>query len=118
MELSKALREALVNNLETFLDALSDTPDPEMVATYVIDQLETYADERGIDDIVVELEESGALDGSLQDTLEEEMSSNADFEFTEEEVVSLLERVGDIEWVDHDDFDDEDDEFDEDDEEF
>ncbi|MGC6493789.1 MAG: hypothetical protein ACON5B_13220 [Myxococcota bacterium] len=46
------------------------------------------------------------------------MSSNADFEFTEEEVVSLLERVGDIEWVDHDDFDDEDDEFDEDDEEF
>ena len=65
VELSKALREALVNNLETFLDALSDTPDLEMVATYVIDQLETYL-MSGIDDIVVELEESGALDGSLQ----------------------------------------------------
>lgn len=114
MQLPQSLREALVNDLEEFLSNLPDEPDSEMVATYIIEQLEVFADENAMDDIVVQLEESGELEGSLQDTLEEEMGSD-DFSYTEEECVSLLERVTQIEWTDDAEFGDEDEDDDDDD---
>jgi dynactin complex subunit len=101
--LPQSIRDALINDLEEYLGALPDDPDPEMVTAFIIEQLETYADEKGIDDIIVSLEESGSLDTTLQETLEAEMSSNDDFEFTEEECVSLLESITDIEWIEDDD---------------
>lgn len=108
VELPESIREALVNDLEEFLANLPDDPDAEMVANFLIEQLEIYADERGIDDIIVSLEESGSLEASLREELENEMSSNDDFEFTEEECVELLETMCDIEWIeDEDDFTDE-----------
>jgi hypothetical protein len=113
--LPQSIRDALINDLEEYLGNLPDDPDPEMVAGFIIEQLETYADEKGIDDIIVSLEESGSLDSALQENLEGEMSSNDDFEFTEEECVSLLESLCDIEWIDDDD--DEDDDAEEDEEE-
>lgn len=103
MLLPQSIRDALINDLEEYLGALPDDPDPEMVTAFIIEQLETYADEKGIDDIIVSLEESGSLDTTLQETLEAEMSSNDDFEFTEEECVSLLESITDIEWIEDDD---------------
>ncbi len=115
MLLPQSIRDALINDLEEYLGNLPDDPDPEMVAGFIIEQLETYADEKGIDDIIVSLEESGSLDSALQENLEGEMSSNDDFEFTEEECVSLLESLCDIEWIDDDD--DEDDDAEEDEEE-
>ncbi|HMV69046.1 MAG TPA: hypothetical protein PKA64_19520 [Myxococcota bacterium] len=105
MLLPQSIRDALINDLEEYLGALPDDPDPEMVTAFMIEQLETYADEKGIDDIIVSLEESGSLDSTLQETLESEMSSNDDFEFTEEECVSLLESICDIEWMEEDDDD-------------
>lgn len=116
MLLPQSIRDALINDLEEYLGALPDDPDPEMVTAFIIEQLETYADEKGIDDIVVSLEESGALDTTLQETLESEMSSNDDFEFTEEECISLLENICDIEWMEDED-DEEDDVTDEEEEE-
>lgn len=103
MELPESIREALVNDLEEFLANLPDDPDAEMVANFLIEQLEIYADERGIDDIIVSLEESGSLEASLREELENEMSSNDDFEFTEEECVELLETMCDIEWIEDED---------------
>mgnify|MGYP007060376758 CR=1 FL=1 len=103
MLLPQSIRDALITDLEEYLGNLPDDPDPEMVAAFMIEQLEIYADERGIEDIIVALEESGSLDSSLQDTLESEMASNDDFEFTEEECVSLLESLCDIEWMEDDD---------------
>ncbi len=117
MMLPTSIREELIEALEEFLGNLPDDPDAELVAGFIIEQLEIAADERGIEDIVVALEESGGLDGSLSDALEEEMASNDDFEFTEEECVSLLERLCDIEWDEEEDEEDEDDD-DEDDEVF
>jgi hypothetical protein len=113
--LPQSIRDALVNDLEEFLNNLPDDPEPEMVAGFMIEQLEIYADERGIEDIIVSLEESGNLDVSLQEALESEMESNEDFEFTEEECVSLLETLCDIEWDEitdeiDDDLDDEEEE--------
>lgn len=106
MQLPDSIREALVNDLEEFLSNLPEDPDAEMVANFILEQLESYADEYGIEDIVVSLEESGGLDGALRDELESEMSSNEDFEFTEEECVELLETICDIEWVEDEDEDD------------
>jgi hypothetical protein len=111
VELPEPIREELIDDLEEFLSNLPDDPDAEMVANFMIEQLEIYAEERGIEDIVVKLEESGALDSSLRETLESEMASNEDFEFTEEECVDLLETITDIEWVEEEedeDYDDDD----------
>ncbi|MFK7930014.1 MAG: hypothetical protein AB8H79_17605 [Myxococcota bacterium] len=114
MHLATEFRETLVDELDTMLDAYGKNPDPEPIATFLIDQLEQYADEYGIDDIVQGLEESGELEAALQEALEAEMSSNDEFEYTGEELVSLLERLCNVEWSDdenmtaedEDDFDD------------
>lgn len=108
MQLPYSIRESFVDEMDEYLESYGSTPDSEAVAAYVIELLEGHAEEQGVDDIVVELEESGSLDEPLQDVLEQEMSSNDEFEYTGEEVVSLLERICDIEWESDDD--DEDDE--------
>jgi hypothetical protein len=99
VQLPETIREALVNDLEEYLSNLPDDPEAEMVANFILEQLEIYADEYGIEDIVVALEESGSLDGALRDELESEMSNNDEFEYTEEDCVELLETMCDIEWI-------------------
>ncbi|MEO0699901.1 MAG: SufD family Fe-S cluster assembly protein, partial [Pseudomonadota bacterium] len=44
-QLPQSLREALVNELEEYLANLPEDADPEMVAGYVIEQLEIFADD-------------------------------------------------------------------------
>ncbi len=115
MQLPFAMRDELVEDLDDYLEA---SPEAEAVSNYVIELLETYADDQGIDDFVSGLEEQGGVDGTLVSALEEEMTSNDEFEFTGEEIVSLLERMCDLEWDteadgagDDDDDDDDDDDF-------
>lgn len=100
MELPQYLRDNLVEELDTFLSAFSSNPDAEAVAHFVIELLETFADDHEMVDIVGELEDENSLDGGLAEVLEGEMSSNDEFEYTGEEVVSLLETLCDIEWAD------------------
>lgn len=109
MKMDSEFRESLVDELDDMLEAYGDTPDHEAIAEFLIEQLEVYADEHGIDDIITTLEAEGELDAPLQETLESEMSSNDELELTGEEVVSLLERLCHIEWDDVDDDDDWDD---------
>ena len=104
MELPQSMRDNLVEELDDYLEAVSK-PEAETVTAYLIELLETYADDIGFDDIVGTLEEEGALDDSLSTTIEEEMESNDEFEFTGEEIASLLERLCNIEWADDDDED-------------
>jgi len=99
VELPNSMRDNMVEDLDEYLDAVSAAPDAEAISNYVIELLETYAEDEGIDDVVAALEEAAALDSTLSETLEEEMSSNDEFEFTGEEIVSLLERMCDIEWL-------------------
>ena len=106
VQLPNSMRENMVSDLDEYLEAVSASPDAEAISSYVIELLETYAEDEAIDDVVAALEESAALDGTLLETLEEEMSSNDEFEFTGEEILSLLERMCDIEWVEGDDDDD------------
>jgi hypothetical protein len=99
------MRDHMVEDLDEYLDAVSAAPDAEAISNYVIELLETYAEDEGIDDVVAALEEAAALDSTLSETLEEEMSSNDEFEFTGEEILSLLERMCDIEWIEGEDDD-------------
>ena len=115
MELPQSLRDSLVEELDEYLDALGSDPSAEAVANYVIELLEAFADEEGLDDLLVDLEESGELDEPLVELLEAEMESNDEFEYTGEEIVSLLEAMCAIEWGaggEDDEEDDEEDDFD------
>lgn len=116
VQLPISMRESLVEEVDEYLEAFSSEPDPEAVGGYVVELLENYADDEGIDDLIAGLEEQGELDGTLQDTLETEMSSNDEFEYTGEEIISLLERLCGIEW-EADEEEEEDDEGDEESEE-
>ncbi len=98
MQLPISMRDQLVEEVDEYLEAFSSQPDPEAVGGYLVELLENYADDEGIDDLIASLEEQGELDGTLQDTLETEMSSNDEFEYTGEEIISLLERLCGIEW--------------------
>ena len=123
MQLPISIRDSLVDDLDEMLDAYSTEPDTEAVVSYLLEQLEILADEEGIEDVLTSLEEEAALDAPLNEVLESEMDSNDEFEFTGEEVVSLLERICEIEWEDDEDGDeweddDEDDEDDDEDEEW
>ena len=105
MQLPNALRDLIVQELDQYLEAYGSHPDAEAVAGYVVEVIEGWADEEGWDEIISELEESGALEDSFADTLENEMASNDEFEFTGEEISSLLERMCEIEWEDADEDD-------------
>lgn len=117
MQLPNSMRDHMVDDLDEYLDAVSASPDTEAIASYVIELLETYAENKGIDDVLASLEEAAALDGTLSETLEEEMSSNDEFEYTGEEIVSLLERLCEIEWVESEGGDDDEEEDEEEEEE-
>jgi hypothetical protein len=118
VQLPISMRDQLVEEVDEYLEAFSSEPDPEAVGGYLVELLENYAEDEGIDDLIASLEEEGELDGTLQDTLETEMSSNDEFEYTGEEIISLLERLCGIEWEsDEDDEDDEEAEEDDEDDE-
>lgn len=112
MQLPSSVRDSLVEALDEYLEG--NAPDSEAVATFTIELLEQHGDELGIDDIVLALEESGALEESLHTTIDVEISSNDEFQCTGEELVSLVERACEVEWdddatgSDDDDFDDDD----------
>ncbi len=100
MQLPTKLRESLVEELDEYLDAYGSDPDAEAVAAFVMEALESFADEKGHDDLIGDLEDAGTIDGTLQEALEAELASNDELEFTGEEVTSLLERLCGIEWDD------------------
>jgi len=118
MQLPHEMRDTLVETLDEYLEAQTGNPEPESVAAYVVELLGTVADEMKLDDadeIVLKLESSGELDASLVEMLEEEFESNEEFEYTGEEIVSLVEKVCDVEWTTKDDDDEVEDDDDDDD---
>ncbi len=118
MQLPHEMRDTMVEQLDEYFDAQTGTPEPEAVAAHVVDLIGTVADELKLDDsdeLLLKLESSGELDASLLEVLEEEFESNQEFEFTGEDIVSLLEKVCDVEWTTKDDDDAEDDEDEDDD---
>ena len=85
MEINSSVRDMLVAELDEFLEAYTERADAEAIASYVIEQLETYGDDQEMDDIIGHMEESGYVDGTLLDTLISEFESNDEFVFTGED---------------------------------
>jgi hypothetical protein len=118
IQLPHEMRDTLVEQLDEYLDAQTGSPDPETVATYVIELIGTASEEMALDDadeIILKLESSGELEASLLELLEEEFESNDEFEFTGEEIVSLVEKRCEVEWTSSDEDDDDDEKDEEDD---
>lgn len=118
IQLPHDMRDTLVEQLDEYLEAHSGSPDGEVVAAYVIELLGTVAEELKVEEseeIVLKLESSGELEASLQELLEEEFESNEELEYTGEEIISLIEKVCDVEWTTADDDDADEDDDDEDD---
>ena len=102
MQLPHGMRDALVEQLDEYFDAQSGSPDGETVASYVIELIGTVAEELKVEDgdeIILKLESSGEMEASLLELLEEEFESNDEFEYTGEEIVSLVEKVCEVEWT-------------------
>lgn len=117
IQLPHEMRDHLVEQLDEYLEAQTGTPDGEVVAAYVIELLGTVAEELKVDDadeITLKLESSGELEASLLELLEEEFESNEELEYTGEEIITLIEKVCDVEWTTAEDVE-EDEEEDEDD---
>lgn len=98
MQLPTDLREALVDSLDDFLDAFAGDADPEVLTNFIVEQLELYADDVGLDDIIGQLEQSGPTEFTFTEFLETELQSNDELAQTGEELISLLERAYAIEW--------------------
>ena len=117
MQLPHGMRDALVEQLDEYFDAQSGSPDGETVASYVSELIGTVAEELKVEDgdeIILKLESSGEMEASLLELLEEEFESNDEFEYTGEEIVSLIEKVCEVEWTTKDEDDSEDDSDDDD----
>jgi hypothetical protein len=98
---TKSLRKRMINELDEYLDGFGSVPAVEPLTQYFIQLLEQAADDEGIDDVAGELEDLGALDGCLQESLESEIQS-ADEPSDGEDLIRILEGMCEIEWVDGD----------------
>jgi len=104
VQLPTSLRDPLVDELDGYLENFSSSPDGEAVANFLVEELEVWADDEGLDDIIHRLTEAGQLELDFVQAFENEMTSNDEFTYTGEEVVSLLEKLCGVEWVDDADF--------------
>lgn len=110
IQLPHELRDTVVEQLDEYLEAQHGTPDAETVASYVVELLGTVAEELKVadaDEIVLKLETSGELEASLLELLEEEFESDDEIDFSGEEIISIIEKVCDVEWTTKDDDDEE-----------
>ena len=117
MQLPHELRDTVVEQLDEYLETQNGTPDAEALAAFVVDLLGAAAEDLKIDDaddIVLKLETSGELEASLLELLEEHFESSEDTEIIAEDILSLIEKVCDVEWTTKDDEDAEDDDDDDD----
>jgi hypothetical protein len=117
MQLPHELRDTVVEQLDEYLESQNGTPDAEALAAFVVELLGTASEDLKIDDaddIVLKLETSGELEASLLELLEEHFESSEDTEIVAEDILSLIEKVCDVEWTTKDDEDADDEDEDED----
>ncbi len=102
LELPGSMRALLVEHLEEYCENLDDTSDTDAIAEAIVEVIEATGQEAtGVDaeEIVSQLEASGELDATLIEVLDDVFSRNPDFDYTAEEIVGLLEKLCEIEWL-------------------
>lgn len=111
VELPHEMRELLVERLDDFISDLTDSTDFESIAHSIIKAIQHTADEaeyEKAEEVIARLETSGELEGSLVEVLEEHFEAEEEFDYTGEDLVSLLEKLCEIEWADLDEDGDDD----------
>lgn len=106
VELPQEMRELLVERLDDFISELTDTSDTESIAQSIVQTIEAIADEveyEKSEEVISRLEASGELEGTLMEVLEEHLSAEDEFDFTGEDLVSMIEKICEIEWADLED---------------
>ena len=109
IELSQALRDSLVEALEEFIDQQDGNLDSESIAQFMVDTLEELAakvEDIPPEDLIAQFESTGQLDASLYEVLEDTLASSRETEFTSDQLVLILEKLCEIDWVANDDADD------------
>jgi hypothetical protein len=105
IELPQKMREGLVEQIESYIES-NGGGDPEALAEYAVTVIQSAAEEHQVadgTDIISQLEASGELEGGLDEVLQEAVENAGDVELTAEEVISIIERLCEIEWVTPDD---------------
>ena len=105
IELPQKMREGLVEQIETYIENHGGG-DPEALAEYAVQAIQSAAEEHQVADgadIISQLEASGELEGGLDEVLQEAVENAGDVELTAEELIGIVEKICEIEWVTPDD---------------
>ena len=103
LELPKTMRDLLVDQLDEYCENLDSSSDTESIAESVIEHIEGVSQEVGGvngEEVLGQLEASGELEASMVEFLEDAFASDAAFIYSGEEIVALLEKSCEIDWLD------------------
>jgi len=109
LELPHSMRDLLVEQLDDYCEKLDDTSDTDAIAEAIVEMIEAVGQEVTAieaEEIVSQLEASGELDASLVEVLEEAFATNSGFDYTGDEIVTLIAKLCEIDWLDADEEDD------------
>ncbi len=106
IDLPQEYQVLLIEQLEVYLEGAADEADAETVVHDLLELLQRVADKNDITvpggDIVAYLESEGELDDGLFDLLLEELEEEDLEDFTGEDVLTLIEKIFEINWIDED----------------
>jgi len=103
LELPNTMRDLLVEQLDEYCENLDSSFDTESIAESVIEHIEGVAQEVGGvngEEVLGQFEASGELEASLVEFLEDAFASDTTFIYSGEEIMTLLEKACELEWLD------------------
>jgi hypothetical protein len=107
IELPQKMREGLIEQIDSYIEN-TGSGDPEALAEYVVQVIQNAAEEAQVADgadIISQMEASGELEGGLDEVLQEAVENAGDVELTAEEIINIVEKLCEVEWVTPDDED-------------
>lgn len=100
------IRDLLSEQIDEFIGSEEEFEIEDLVIE-IINFLEQHPEEigiEGVEDIIAYLEESGDLEGSLEDILGDQLEQEDLSELLGQDIVALLARICNIEWAEDDDY--------------
>jgi len=105
IELPQRWRALLVQSLDEYLGELDDTDDTDAITEVVTERIEDVATEvNGVEaeDLLSQFESQLANSSSLAGALSDVIDADADFDYTGEAIVSAIEQLCEIEYMESD----------------
>jgi hypothetical protein len=106
IELPQEYRDLLEEQLDEYLEANDDTSDAAAMVQDIVELMQRVCDECEVEvpgnDIVAFMENEGELEDGLFDMLLEELEEEDLEDISGEDLLTLLEKIVEIEWMDED----------------